>query len=102
MKKVVNERINESTLRWFGHVERMDDRRSVKRMYSGKCVGNRPDGRQKKKWNESEKECLEERNVSLAEVRRKVHNRIEWRDFVIGYGCSPPGPKDEPHIDKLP
>src|SRR5678815_2001492 len=54
----VNERINESTLRCFGHVERMDDKRSVKRMYSGKCVGNRPDGRQKKKWNESEKECL--------------------------------------------
>src|SRR5678816_2581037 len=74
----VNERINERTFRWFGHVERMDDRRSVKRMYSGKCVGNRPDGRKKKKWNESEKECLEERNVSLAEARRKLHNRSEW------------------------
>src|SRR5678815_4939980 len=31
----VNERINESTLRWFGYVERMDDSRSVKWMYSG-------------------------------------------------------------------
>src|SRR5678815_1121746 len=35
VKKWVNERINESTLRWFGHVERMDNSRLVKRMYSG-------------------------------------------------------------------
>ena len=61
VKKGVNERINVSTLRWFGHVERMDDSRLVKRMYSGECVGNRPDGRPKKKWIESENECLEER-----------------------------------------
>src|SRR5678815_5559529 len=53
VKKGVNERINESTLRWFGHVERMNDSRLVKRMYSGECVGNRPAGRPKKKWIES-------------------------------------------------
>ena len=49
VKKGVNERINESTLRWFGHVERMDDSRLVKRMYSGECAGNRPAVRPKKK-----------------------------------------------------
>src|SRR5678815_6092076 len=37
VKKGVNERINESMLRWFGHVERMNDSRLVKRMYSGEC-----------------------------------------------------------------
>src|SRR5678815_4244908 len=95
VKNGVNERINESTVRRFGHVERMDDSRSVKRMYSGECVGNRPDGRQKKKWNESEKECLEKRNVSLAEARRKVHNRSEWRGFMRRYCCSPLGPSNE-------
>src|SRR5678815_5288590 len=31
VKKGVNERINESMLRWFGHVERMNDSRLVKR-----------------------------------------------------------------------
>src|SRR5678815_4421311 len=87
VKKGVNERINESTFRWFGHVERMDDGRLVKPIYSSQCAGNRPAGRQKKKWIESVKECLEERNASLAEARRKVHNRSEWRGFVKGYGC---------------
>src|SRR5678816_4329528 len=52
--------INESMFRWLGHVERMDDSRLVKRMYSGECVGNRLAGRPKKKWIESAKECLEE------------------------------------------
>src|SRR5678815_4580476 len=97
VKKGVNEKINESTLRWFGHVERMDDSRFIKRMYSGKCAENRPDGKPKKKWIESVKECLEERNVSLAEARSKVHNRSEWRGFVKGYGCllyTSPSPRD--------
>src|SRR5678815_1751450 len=84
VKKGVDERMNESTLRWFGHMERMNDSRLVKRMYSGECVGNRPAGRPKEKWIESVKECLEERNVSLAEARRKMHNRSEWRSFVRG------------------
>src|SRR5678816_2500347 len=61
VNKGVNERINESTLRWFSHVGRMDDSRLVKRMYSGECVGNRPAWRPKKKWIESVKECLQER-----------------------------------------
>ena len=66
-------------------------------MYSGECVGNRPAGRSKKKWIESVNKCLKDRNVSLAEARIKVHNRREWRGFVRGYGCGPPGPRDE-HI----
>src|SRR5678816_785926 len=102
VKKGVNERINESMLRWFCHVERMNESRLVKRMYSGECVGNQPAGRPKKKWIESVKECLEERNGSLGEARRKVHIRCEWLGFVRGYGCNPPGPRDEPHIDEMP
>src|SRR5678815_4819944 len=82
VKKGVNERINESMLRWFGHVERMNDSRLVKRMYSGECFGNRPAGRPKKKWIESVKECLQVTNVSLAKARRKMHDRREWHCVV--------------------
>src|SRR5678815_3227880 len=82
VKKGVNERINEITLRWIGHVERLDDSQLVKRMYGGECTGNQPAGRPKKKWIESVKECLEEKNVSLEEAKRKVHNKNEFRCFV--------------------
>ena len=47
VKKGVNERINESTLRWFGHVERMHDSRLVM-FESSESAGNRPAGRPKK------------------------------------------------------
>ena len=61
-----------------------------------------PVGRPKKKWIESVKECLEERNVNLEEARRKVHNRNEWPAFLREHGCGPPGPRNEPHIDEMP
>jgi hypothetical protein len=84
VKKGVTERINEYILRWFGHMERMDVNRLVKRMYNSECVGDRPVGRPKKRWIESLKECLTERNVSLVEARRIVHDRSVWRGFCKG------------------
>ena len=38
--KGVDERIYEGVLRWFGHVERMEDR-IVKRVYVSECAGSR-------------------------------------------------------------
>ena len=37
-EKGVKERISESILRWFGHLERLDESRLVKRLYRGECV----------------------------------------------------------------
>jgi hypothetical protein len=85
VKKGVNEKINENILRWFGHMERMNRSWLVKRMYNGECVGNRPVGRPKKRWIESLKECLTERNVSLVEARRMVCDRSVWRGFCKGF-----------------
>ena len=82
--KGVIERINESILRWFGHMERMDENRLVKKMYRGECVGDRTVGRPKLRWIDSVKKCLKVRNVSLPEARRMVHNREEWLDFCGG------------------
>src|SRR5678815_3865859 len=45
VKKGVNERINESMLRWFGHVARMNDSRLVKLMYSGCLLYTSPSPR---------------------------------------------------------
>ena len=35
----------ESVFRWFGHIERMENDRIVKRVYVGECVDNRLVGR---------------------------------------------------------
>ena len=95
VEKGVKERISESILRWFGHMERMDENRLVKRMYKGECVGDKRRGRPKNKWIGSVKFCLAERNLDLVEASRLVHNRNEWKGIVRGYGCGP-RPGDEP------
>ena len=40
MVKGVDERIDKSILQWFGHIERMGNIRSVKRVYMRECVGS--------------------------------------------------------------
>ena len=36
--KGVHEKIDEGVLRWFGHVERMDNERIANRVYEGECA----------------------------------------------------------------
>ena len=38
VEKVVDGRINECVLNWFGHIERMVNRRTTKRVYNGVCI----------------------------------------------------------------
>ena len=46
----VNEKIDESVLQWFGHVERMENGRMSKRDYVEECAGSCSVGRPQKKW----------------------------------------------------
>ena len=50
--------INESVLRWFSHIERMEKDRIAKMVYVGECVGNRKVGRPRKRWIDSISDCL--------------------------------------------
>ena len=47
--KGVDEKIDERVLRWFGHVERMENDRNAKRVYVGECAGSRLVGRARKR-----------------------------------------------------
>ena len=38
--KIINEKIDEGVLRWFGHVETMENDRTAKRVYVGECAGS--------------------------------------------------------------
>ena len=50
MRNGLDERIDEFVIWWFGHGERMDRDRIVKRVYVGECAGSRSVGRTRKIW----------------------------------------------------
>ena len=58
--KGVDEKIDESVLRWFDHVERMHNDSIAKRVYVGECAG-RSVGRALKRWIDTVKDNLKKR-----------------------------------------
>ena len=83
-KKGLDERLGESMLRWFCHVERMERDRISKRVYVGECADSRSVGRPWKRWIDTVKECLRKRSLDVRQARRMVQDRSEWRGFVRG------------------
>ena len=65
VKKGINEKIDEGVLRWFGHVERMENDRIFKRIYVEECVGSRSLGRPRKRWIDTVKDCLKKRGLDV-------------------------------------
>ena len=64
--KGVGERIDQGVLRWFGHVERMENDRIAKRDYVGEYTGSsRPVARPWKRWIDTVEECSGRRRRDL-------------------------------------
>ena len=75
MTKGVDEKIDEGVLRWFGHVERMEDDRVFKRVCVGKCAGSRSVGRPRIRWIDTVKNCLKKRGFDIRQARGMMHER---------------------------
>ena len=65
MKKRLDERIDEGALRWFCHVERMENNRIAMRVHLGECASSRSVGRPRKRW------------IDTVKARRMVQDRSE-------------------------
>ena len=82
MTKGMDKKIAEVVLRWFGHVERMENNRIAKRVYLGKCAGSHLVGRS---WKiDTVKDCLKKRGTDVRHARIMVHDKSVWRGFVRG------------------
>ena len=75
-------RADQCVLRWFGHMERMDDDRLVKRIVKSEVQGARPRGRPTLGWKDSVKRALDAREMTMEQGRVSVRNRSEWRAIV--------------------
>ena len=83
-KVSIEQKMDQSILRWFGHVERMGNERMVRRVYDSEVRGVRARGRPKKTWEKEVEQCLRRKSFSLQEAKVIVHNRDEWRTLCKG------------------
>ena len=77
-------RVGRCVLRWFGHIERMDEGRVAKRVYESGVDGRRGRGRPNRVWMDGVKEALNGRGLTLEQARVTVHDRAEWRRLLNG------------------
>ena len=75
-------RVDMSVLRWFGHVERMDNERLVKKVVNAEVDGRNARGRHRFGWMEGVKKALNDRSMSVREASERARNRNEWRAIV--------------------
>ena len=72
------------TLRWVGHVERMEANRLPKQVfYSELAVGQRPIGRPKKRYKDHVKDTLKRCNIPPSGFERTATDRDEWRRAIM-------------------
>ncbi len=78
-----------NTLRWFGHIERMESEELVKKVYVSESVGPNSRGRPPGKWRDRGKEYMCEggatREGRLDQTRRECLDREMWRLFCHGH-----------------
>ena len=80
----IKTKIEINQLRWFGHVNRMNDKRIAKSIYNARTQGKRPKGRPRRKWEEDIREALRKRNLTFTEGNRKCQDREDWRGIITG------------------
>ncbi len=66
----VMEWVKRSILRWFGHIERMENEDFVKKIYRSSVEGPNRRGRPLGRWEDKAKEYVSERGV--------MGNGLEW------------------------
>ena len=84
VRKGLDERIDEGTLRWFCHVKRVERDRVAKRVYVREWAGNCSVGRPRKRWIDTMKEYLRKRDLDIRQARRRVQDKSEWQGNACG------------------
>ena len=71
-------RADQRVLRWFGHVERMDDYRMARRVLMAEVSGGRP----RLAWMDGVKVALGNRGMTVEAARQYAKDRKEWSALV--------------------
>ena len=72
--------IKEQRIRWLGHLERMEEDRMPKKIFTQELEGTRRRGKHRKRWKEEVERDLQV--LWVREWRELVADRKKWKDFV--------------------
>ena len=76
------ERELQRVLRWFGHVERMDEYRMARRVLMAEVSGGRVRGRPRLGWMDGVKVALGNRGMTVEAARKCAKDRKESRALI--------------------
>ena len=72
--------IRAQRLGWLGHIERMQETRMVKAIYSWKPISLRPIGRPKTRWDDDFRKDIQKSKVP--NWKTFVRDRRRWKELV--------------------
>ena len=75
-------RAEQRVLRWFGHVESMDEYRMATRVLMAEVSGGRVRGRPRLGWMDGVKVAVVNRLMTVEAARQCAKDRKEWRALV--------------------
>ena len=75
-------RADQRVLRWFGHVERMDEYRMTRRVLKGEVSGGRVRGRPRLGWMDGVKVAMGNRGITVETAPHCAKDRKEWIALV--------------------
>ena len=75
-------RADQRALRWFGHVERMDEYRMARNVLMVEASGRRVHGRQTLAWIDGVKVAMGNRVMMVEALRQCAKDRKEWKAMV--------------------
>ena len=73
---------DQRVLRWFGHVERMNEYRMARRVLMAEVSGARVRGRRRLGWMDGVKLAFGNRGVTVEAARQYAKERKEWEAIV--------------------
>ena len=82
VRQELADRVDMNVLRWFGHVERMDNERLLKKVMNARVDGRSVRGRSRVWWMDGVRRALNDRRMDVREASERARNRNEWRVIV--------------------
>ena len=78
-------RVDMNVMRWFGHMQRMDNERLLKKVMNAKVDGRSARVSPRFGWMDGVERALNGRKMDMGEASERARNRNEWRMIVTQF-----------------